>query len=227
MYKVSPTCQVIGLNDIYVKHFGYPSKGVFVEIGANDGEFISNTSCLADHGWRGIYVEPIKEYYKACVDRHKNNNVDVVQCCIGIEETEIDIYYGGPITTTDIVQVKRYLSMNWARKELYRHTKQTDFQPRRTDQIRLDTLLNRFNINAEFDLLVVDVEGTEDQVINSFDLSIWMPKMLIVELEDMHKSFQIHQDHVLVHRAIRDKINRTGYQEIYQDEINTIFVRKA
>ena len=36
MYKVSKSCQINTLNDIYTKYFGYPSKGYFVEVGAYD-----------------------------------------------------------------------------------------------------------------------------------------------------------------------------------------------
>ena len=32
MYKVSESCQIDTLSDIYTKYFGYPSKGYFVEV---------------------------------------------------------------------------------------------------------------------------------------------------------------------------------------------------
>ena len=53
-----------------------------------------------------------------------------------------------------------------------------------------------------------------------------LPKMMIIELEDEHESFQKYQDHVAVHRALREKIHAVGYVEIYKDHINTIFVQK-
>ena len=49
---------------------------------------------------------------------------------------------------------------------------------------------------------------------------------MIIELEDEHESFQKYQDHVAVHRALREKIHAAGYVEIYKDHINTIFVQK-
>ena len=100
-YNVSNTCQIQDLNLIYEKYFGYSSNRFFVEIGAYDGETFSNTSCLADHGWKGIYVEPVDQYYLQCLERHKNNNVLVIQCSIGNEEKETEIYVGGGLTTTN------------------------------------------------------------------------------------------------------------------------------
>lgn len=218
MYNVSKTCQVNDLNSIYMKYFGYPSKGFFVEVGAFDGESFSNTSCLADHGWNGIYVEPIEPHYNACLSRHKNNDVSVVRCSIGVEEGEIDIYVGGPLTTSDPEQVQRYSEIDWAQH--------IPFYKSKCEQMKLDSLLEHFEVSPEFDILGVDVEGRENDVFDSFDLDKWKPKMMIVELEDEHESFQKYQEHVEVHKLLREKIHSHRYVEIYKDHINTIFVRK-
>lgn len=218
MYNVSRTCQVQDLNSIYMKYFGYPSSGYFVEVGAFDGESFSNTSCLADHGWKGIYVEPVEPHYNACMSRHKNNDVIVVQCSIGVEEGEIDLYVGGPLTTSDPEQVQRYSEIDWAQH--------IPFSKSTCEQMKLDNLLKHFEVEPGFDLLGVDVEGRENDVFDSFDLEYWKPKMMIVELEDEHESFQKYQDHVEVHKTLRNKIHDCGYVEIYKDHINTIFVAK-
>ena len=162
-YGVSQSCQVKDLNSVFVKYFGYPSKGFFVEVGAFDGESWSNTSCLADHGWNGIYIEPVKQHYEACLNRHKNNDVSVVNCAIGTIEEEIDLYVGSFLTTSDPEQVDRYSEIDWA--------KHVPFSQGKCDQIRLDTLLNHFDVKPGFDLLTVDVEGREPDVFESFDLN--------------------------------------------------------
>ena len=90
-YNISQSCQIKDLDSIFLKYFGYPSKGFFVEVGAFDGESFSNTCCLADHGWNGIYIEPVKQHYDACLRRHKDNDVSVVNCAIGTIEEEITL----------------------------------------------------------------------------------------------------------------------------------------
>ena len=218
-YKVSDTCQIENLDSIYKKYFGHPFKGFFVEVGAYDGETFSNTSCLADHGWKGIYVEPISQHCQQCLDRHKNNDVLVAQCSIGSEEKETDIYVCGGLTTSNKKLVEMYSEIDWSKDYVFHEDKCT--------QIRLETLLNGQNVQPNFDLLVVDVEGNEESVFESFDLNYWKPKMLIVELIDEHQSFQRYTDHVEINRNIRNKILDSNYIEVYKDEINTIFVETA
>ena len=218
MYKVSKSCQINTLNDIYTKYFGYPSKGYFVEVGAYDGEFVSNTSCLADHGWQGLYVEPIYDHYLKCLDRHDKNDVIVANVAIGLEEGETTIYYGDTLTTLDKDQVKRYSEM-----DVFQHI---SFSTTVCDQMRLDTLMEKLESPKEFDVLVVDDEGKEAEVFETFELDDWKPKMLIVELEDEHPSFQKYEDLVDRIKNLREYILNKGYVEIFKDHINTVFVRE-
>jgi len=218
IYNISNTCQIQNLSSIYEKYFGYPSNGFFVEIGAYDGETFSNTSGLADHGWEGIYVEPIKQYYHQCLDRHKNNNVSVIQCSIGDEEMETDIYVCGGLTTTNKKLVEMYSEIDWSKNYVFYKDK--------CNQIKLNTLLLNQKVNSNFDLLVVDVEGNEENVFNEFDLEYWNPQMMIIELIDNHHSFQKYSDHVESNKNLRSKILSFDYIEVYRDEINTIFIKK-
>ena len=182
MYNISSDCQVSELNQIYTKYFGYPSKGYFVEVGAYDGEFVSNTSFLADLGWNGLYIEPVTEYYEKCFKRHNNNDVIVANVAIGLDEKKVKMFRGETLSTLNPEQVNRYKEIDWAS-----HIK---FDEIMCDQMRLDTLMTKLNVPKEFDILVVDVEGKESEIFKTFNIDDWLPKMLIVELEDEHPSFQ-------------------------------------
>lgn len=217
MYNISKTCQIENLSKIYEQYFGYPSKGYFVEVGAYDGEFASNTSCLADHGWDGLYVEPIYNHYLKCMKRHDKNNVTVANVAIGLEEGEKTIYYGDTLTTLDEEQVNRYSEIDWARHIRFSETT--------CDQMRLDTLMEKLEVPKEFDVLVVDVEGKESEVFQTFDLNEWKPKMLIVELEDEHPSFQKYDNLINDIKSLRQFISDKQYVEIFKDHINTVFIR--
>lgn len=218
MYNVSETCQIEDLNGIYQKYFGYPSKGFFVEVGAYDGEFVSNTSFLADHGWGGLYVEPIYEFYSKCLKRHDNNNITVANVAIGLEEKEVAIYKGDTLSTLDLEQVKRYNEI-----DVFRHI---SFSQDVCDQMRLDTLMTKLDVPKNFDILVVDVEGKEPEIFETFELDEWQPKMLIVELEDEHPSFRTYQSVIDTIQKLRNFIKSKNYIEIYKDHINTVFVHK-
>lgn len=217
MYNVSSTCQIENLSDIYQKYFGYPSKGYFVEVGAYDGEFVSNTSCLADHGWNGLYIEPIQENYDKCMERHVKNDVIVANVAIGKDEGEAKIYYGDTLTTLDKDQVDKYNEIEWSQHIQFRETS--------CYQMRLDSLMEQTGVPKEFDVLVVDVEGKEYEVFQTFDLDVWKPKMMIIELEDEHPSFKKYDDLISKIKSLRNFILSKNYVEIFKDEINTIFVR--
>lgn len=103
-YPLANTCQIpffSNLSDLYKFVFGYRTTGIFVEIGAYDGESFSNTSGLADLGWTGHYVEPIPRFAKATSNRHKSNkNVTVHNICAGERDGDVvELSQAGPFTS--------------------------------------------------------------------------------------------------------------------------------
>jgi FkbM family methyltransferase len=214
MYNISSSCQISELGEIYSKYFPNIKDGTFIEVGAYDGNEFSNTSCLSDIGWNGLYIEPIEEFYIRCLNRHRNNKVFVENCSVGSFEGEIDIYVNGAVTTSSEKLIKTYYDVGWI----------SNHNTRKCKQYRLDTLLKKYKICKNFDILVVDVEGNETDVFNSFDLEYWYPKMIIVELIDDHETFKFDSDIVKTNLKLREKIANLQYKEIYRDDINTIFV---
>ncbi len=216
-YKVRYDCQINNLNEIYKKLFGYKNNGIFVEVGAYDGERWSNTSFLADIGWDGIYIEPIKEYYLRCVSRHKSNpKIEVLNFAIGEENKEVEIFLGEALSTVLKSQVDFYKNSKFG--------KHLDFSSSEIcNQVRLEDILVDKKIPSGFDLLVVDTEGYEEQVFKSFDLSYWTPKVIIVELPDENEHFEDFTEFIKTITKLRSKILSHGYKEIYRDEVNTVF----
>lgn len=216
-YKINKECQIKDLNKIYKDNFGYVNNGTFVEVGAYDGERWSNTSGLADAGWTGLYIEPVKEYYENCLKRHrKNKKVTVLNLGIGDEKGALEIFKGESLSTFSKKQVTAYGEMNWS--------KHIDLNQKEICEIQiLDSVLENNTIKKGFEVLVVDVEGFEQQVLNSFNINFWKPKLIIIELLDGNKEYINYKDTIASHKAIRYKLKSSGYDEIYVDEINTIF----
>lgn len=216
-YKINKECQIKDLHRIYKDNFGYIKNGTFVEVGAYDGERWSNTSGLADAGWRGLYIEPVKDYYANCLKRHrKNKNVSVLNIAIGEEEGKLEIFKGESLSTFSKEHVNAYSKMDW--------TKHIDLSQKEICSVKtLDSVLSNNSIKRGFEVLVVDVEGYEHQVLNSFDINIWKPKFIIIELIDLNDQYVEYKEMVADHKSIRSKIQNSGYDQIYQDEINTIF----
>lgn len=216
-YRPPSSCQIPDLAVKYEQLFGRRTLGTFVEVGAYDGESFSNTSFLADLGWVGAYVEPVPEYAAACARRHADNRVLVFPYAIGAQEAVVDLHVGGTLTTTSARQVEVYEQIPWARGNHRGHVTSVL-------QVRLDTVLARADLPLDFDLLVVDVEGTEDSVFASMGEQ-WQPRVMIVEIEDEHPDLSKFED--VRDRAIelRSTLAARGYREFYRDAINTIFTR--
>ena len=215
-YKLSPTCQIPKLHMIYELYFGHKSDGCFVEVGAYDGEYSSNTSGLADIGWFGYYIEPVPEYFLRCKERHvKNKNIVVSQYAIGPKRGTVEINLGGPLSTISEDMKHNFYSLDWA-KECFKEEKKIF-----AEQITLEDYLTKQEIKPGFELLVVDVEGYEWNVLHPFNISKWKPKMVIIELHDQN------DDYLLIREECNNIVRyfkENGYKVIYKDFTNTVYV---
>lgn len=226
-YKVSPDCQVKNLVSLYEETFGQKTDGTFVEFGAYDGQFVSNTCGLADMGWRGIYIEPMPEMVEKCRKRHAKNNVVVVPCAIGPETNPITLHLGGTLSTVNDAHVKIFNNTDWSRGE---NVGQKSLQ---VQQRLLHDVLIEQKVDPGFEVMVVDIEGFEWEALRNFDISHWKPKMVIIEIEDEHETFQDRQDVVgeKEYQKIRESFAHlrnyfanAGYKIVYKDHINTVYV---
>ncbi len=219
-YLPNQTCQVRGLGALLEHHLGRKTDGRFVEVGAFDGATTSNTEFLADLGWSGLYIEPVPEYARLCLKRHRHSiGIEVAQYAVGSTEQDIEIFVAGVLTTAAPTVRDMYATIDWA-KTLHAQGK-TITVPQR----RLETLLETYQVPPGFDLLVIDVEGRELDVMHSFDLTHWKPKMAIAELSDDHPDLKSDDVTSAGSRKVREIFSAAGYREVYRDTINTVFVR--
>lgn len=219
-YHPPRSCQIADCGALYERLFGCKRDGSFVEIGAFDGEWCSNTAFLADLGWSGIYVEPHPTSVALCRARHRRNpNVQVVTCAIGAAEGIATLHLGEVLSTTTAAQVERYAALAWARP--FHQGDQME-----VPQMRLDALLAICAIDREFDLLVIDVEGGELAVLRSLDLAAWRPKVVIIELMDQHPDFALDAQVIAQATEIRGLLAQHGYTARYSDDTNSVFARE-
>ncbi len=221
MYKPAHDCQIPNLKDIYMQHFGFKNDGTFIEVGAFDGHSISNTAFLADIGWKGVYVEPVVEYYNKCIDRHKNNDVKVFNNLIGEEEKHTIVYKGGDLSTSKKEVVDFFINgpLGWARSA---HTGIEE----RVLQTTLENIINQSDLDSKkIDLMVIDTEGSEWNIIKNFDFSKHDIKMIIIEMHETSNAWQTCPSLIEDNLNINLKMQNNNYKKIFVDDINTIFVK--
>ena len=211
-YQFAINCQFDGkvLSDIYTKYFG-PTKldGRFVEVGASNGQDYSNTCWLADVGWYGLYIEPVVELANKCKKRHPYPNVRVINAAAGSRDGETILYMidsWGTATSNVMAAVQINGHVNPIKSPVY----------------KLDSLLSILEWPRGFDLLVIDVDFGEIDVLKGFRISHWYPKMVIIELHEESK----HPLSEEVRQFAAPYFANAGYEKIYADHINTIFVRE-
>jgi len=217
-YAQPRSCQLPVLGGLYELMFGERVDGSFVEVGAYDGETYGNTACLADLGWRGLYIEPVPAACERCRARHAGNQaVSVVQCAIGAEEGTATLWQNGPCSTLSDDEHAMNLDQGTILEP----------EPHRIDVPlrRLDTVLTEAGFAPGFDLLVIDVDGSEEAVFAGFDLDRWHPRFLLVELIEDTPNFAGQTALIAIARRVRELIARNGYKEIYRDVTNTMFCR--
>jgi FkbM family methyltransferase len=217
-YPIQPSCQIVYLSHLFAKFLGERDTGVFVEIGANNGINCSNTWGLAERGWTGYMVEAIPELAQECRDNHSNHElVSVFESAISdLDDHELKFNVSGALSTANQELKSEYMRTAWARplvtsREIVLRTK------------KLDTFLKENGILVGFDLLVIDVEGLESKVFSGFSLDFFSPKMIIIELVDTHPHLKSTSDS---DAFLGQQILLAGYEIVYKDVINTVFVRR-
>jgi FkbM family methyltransferase len=141
-------------------------NGVFVEAGAHDGLFQSNTKILEDLGWSGVLIEPSVSAYEQC----KLNRKSIVENCALVsfdydQDTITGIFDGTPRAsvmpdTDNVVKAKT-----------------------------LTSILLENNIK-HVDILCLDVEGYELEALKGVDFNLINFKFLLVEVNTYSYSLE-------------------------------------
>ena len=140
--------------------------GLFVEFGACDGIFLSNTIVLEQaFDWNGLLIEGIDEYYNQLV---KNRQVKTVQAVLYSEDgKELEF------TKCDNLEVSGLsdnLVANNKTSEKYIVTTK-----------KLETVLDEVNFNKVIHFMSVDVEGAEYDILRVFPFDKYKIYALTIE----------------------------------------------
>lgn len=152
-----------GMEDMYLfRIFGRQHRGFYVDVGANDGVFVSNTCALYRQGWRGICVEPNPQAY-ALLKRRRPEDV-CLNVAVGDSVGSVELSWNGDITEGSAVRTGPAAGYSC--------------------QVELTTLarlLVAHGASAEIDLLTIDVEGMEYHVLQGMDWTVHRPRLVIIE----------------------------------------------
>jgi FkbM family methyltransferase len=146
-------------------------NGTYIELGANDGAFQSNTKWLEDDfNWSGILIEPSYVGYDACLKTRGNNKI--FNCaCVSFDYDENKIFgnfnghamssvNGNRLNDSDLVQVEA-----------------------RT----LQSIIDESGLD-KIDFLSLDVEGYEFDVLKGLNLKRKQISFMLIEIYEKDKN---------------------------------------
>lgn len=189
-----------------------PDKGTFIEVGAFDGETNSLTAILADKGWKGVCIEPQPNEAKKCRERHKNNDVVVLEMACDDRDGVITLSGNGQVATgSDEIKkawVAKYISQV---KNDWNYTITVQTKP---------LYWVRKALVVEPDLLVIDVEGMEVRVLEGWGTDD-LPPFVIVETHEGSSEW-MENDWARKHVKKIDEFFK-GRKKTVLDDCNTLY----
>lgn len=163
--------------DYWVIHDVFKGKrdGFFLEMGATDGIYVSNTLVLErDYGWNGICVEPNPRDF---ANLQKNRNCICVNKCADEVEGEVEFLLAGEVggiidDETDNSYEKRKDKIDDLRDK---------GNVIRVQTVTLETLLDECDAPPVIDYFSLDVEGAETRVLRKFNFDNYIFSALTIE----------------------------------------------
>lgn len=161
--------------DIFVLHStGFKRNGFFVEFGACDGLYLSNTLLLENqYQWCGILSEPLKSFQQ----KLKENRSCIIDNRAVYKESNIKIEFRELAEHKDLSGiVETFVNDN--------HTKKRNSPTNENyivDTISLNSLLSVHNAPAYIDFISIDTEGSEFEILSAFNFDAYKVKIFTIE----------------------------------------------
>lgn len=219
-YPVSTSCGEVGLilNHILDNVLPFKTNGTFIEVGANDGKTGSFTYNLACLGWNGINFEPVPRLFEKCQENHKEHkNVKNFSCAIGANESVAEIYDADTLSTIDVETYQNY-------KETPQFKNICTNNEKILVKVRILNNILAENEISNIDLMVLDVEGYEEQVLQGFDIDLYKPKIFIIEISDQHPDFINNEGIMNKFARLRKYFDKHNYTLLVNDIVDNVYI---
>jgi len=153
---------------------GMRKKGFYMDVGANDPDFISNTKRFYDRGWNGVNIEPNPHVFKKLVEvRTRDANVNVG---LGPKNGEMNFWVFDPDTNSTFSQEQA------ERIILNKSSKLVD---QWSIKVRtMASVMEEFVGDRHIDFMNLDVEGFEIEVMSGNDWECFRPELIAMEINN-------------------------------------------
>ncbi len=159
-------------------------NGTFVEFGARDGGKDSFTLYLEKAlGWKGLLIEPWPHLFHKCRKARKASQVlNVAVVDHWLQESFIEVR-GTPPKASIKQAIRKESSERFSGKPLEAPFKRA--KPQRVSYVTTDlahNILKRADFDPQFDLLVLNMQGYENNALEGLDFNVHRPLFLLAKM---------------------------------------------
>lgn len=163
--------------DLFVlSELEFKEDGFFIEFGATNGVDLSNTHILEKRfKWSGILAEPAKIWHSALA---KNRTVAIETDCVWRKTGETLLFnevndekHNGELSTID----------SFTNSDNHAKSRKSISNKYEVKTISLQDMLNKHNAPKKIDYLSIDTEGSEFEILNSFNFEEYDIKIITCE----------------------------------------------
>lgn len=190
--------------------FKNKKNGVFLEIGALDGIFLSNTYFFETQlDWTGICFEPNSQQYPQ-LKKNRNCIKENIAVSDFVGTTEFLEIYGYGKGLSGIIEDYNSNHLGRVKNEL-NHKENLGSKKVTVNVDKLTNILTKHNI-YEVDFCTIDTEGNEYKILKDFDFETFKIKVFMIENN--------YNDSKIV-----DLLKSKGYNLVHQIKVDQIFVK--
>ena len=185
------------------------AKPSYLDIGANDPFFISNTALFYEKGSRGINIEANPQLAaKFAIARPQDINLNIG---ISDKEEELNFYIMQDDTLSTFSKTESDFMISKGKQ--LKKIKQIPL-------ITIATVLDKYFKNKFPDFMSIDVEGMDFQILKSIDFTTSAPKVICVEAAEYSPVGAGMRRHEMI-----DFLVSKGYYEYANTNLNAIMVQ--
>lgn len=176
-----------------IKKFENNLTGTFLDIGAFDGRWASNSLSLAERGWSGICVEGSPFSFSKLFVEHKDRNNVLLLNAIVVPDTKIQEritkFWESPNSAASTINQDNY--DKW--KDRIQSCGHGSFKEMFVPKISFEEVLNwAKSFHSTIDFVSIDVEGGSTDLALQYDPDLFGTTMMCIEHDGRQNELIVH-----------------------------------
>jgi FkbM family methyltransferase len=195
------------------------SNPVYLDIGANEPKYESNTYLFYRKGCKGVLVEPNPKLCKKLMRYRRRDTI--LNAGIGINQEKEGTFYLFTNKYNILSSFSEKSAYHWENIGMKGVGKIKTEKTIKIPMISINQVFDDYFKNRLPDFVSIDVEGLDLEILQSIDFNKYRPNILCCETSYYDEYQQVHKEMKII-----EYMRMNGYFVYADTFINTIFVNK-